>query len=366
MTEEIFSKVKDPRDLGKVKHELEDVLRMALLGTICDCDDFNEIHDFVTERADELKGNGFLRLTNGVPSGDTVKRVMRAVNPTQLRASLDLCRERILKSLKGLHIAIDGKKLRGEDPKSRGNDGMYIMNAWVSENEICVAESKVKDKTNELKSIPGLLATLCLIGALVSIDAMGTHRSIALQIILQGGDYLMALKDNQPILCGLVESLFNACVPMSTHEMEEKGHGRHEKRTCSIMDTKELEKEGMYEEWPGLKRIIKMTRERTVNGVKSVETVYYLSSQEKSEAEYFNRRIRGHWGVENNLHWHLDITFGEDRCRVRTGNAAENLSALRKFSLELLKAQNDKLSINRRRRKCLLNFDYLGNYSAIE
>lgn len=359
MQDEFFSKVKDPRVLGKVKHELEDVLRIALIGILCSCEDYDEIHDFIMERGAELKEKGFLRLVNGVPSADTVRRVVEAVNPDQMRASLAACRERIVSSLRGCHVMLDGKKLRGESPKSRGCNGLYILNAMVSEHEICICEKRVDDKTNELTVLPSALASMCLVGALVSVDAMGTHRSIARQILLQDGDYLMALKDNQSVLKGLIETIFKAEPPKSVHFSEEKGHGRLEKRRCSVMDTRLLEQEGLYVEWPGLKRIIKMERERVCDGVRSDETVYYLSSEENDEASYFASRIRAHWGIENNLHWHLDVTFKEDRCRVRTGNGAVNLSTLRKFAMELLKKQDDKLSLKRRRKKCLLNLDYL-------
>ncbi|WP_455963456.1 ISAs1 family transposase [Bacteroides bouchesdurhonensis] len=359
MRNEIFYMVKDPRDLGKVKHVLEDVLRIALLGTICACDDYEEIHDFVCERHDELIEMGFLALSNGIPSKYTIERVVESVNPVELRACLDACRDNIKDSLNGMHVILDGKKLRGENPRSRGCNGLYILNAWVSESEICVAEQRVDDKTNELTVLPATLAMLWLTGALVSVDAMGTHRQIAEQILLQGGDYLMVLKDNQPNLCELVESIFKVGDPISTYAAEEKGHGRNELRECSIIDTKLLELEGMYEPWPGLKRIVKMRRERVVNGVKSGETVYYLSSEENGDASYYAARIREHWGIENRLHWHLDVTFKEDQCRARTQNGAVNLSSMRKYALELLKKQNDKLSLKRRRKKCLMNIEYL-------
>ena len=229
----------------------------------------------------------------------------------------------------------------------------------VSEHEICISEKRVDDKTNELTVLPAILASICIVGALVSVDAMGTHRDIAMQILMQDGDYLMALKDNQPILRDLVESMFRAATPVSAHVTQDKGHGREERRTCSVLDTRLLEQEGLYEEWPGLKRIIKMDRERMCDGVKTNETVYYLSSEETDDAAYFSGRIRDHWGIENRLHWHLDVTFKEDECRVRTKNGAVNLSSLRKFAMELLKKQNDKLSLKRRRKKCMLNLDYL-------
>lgn len=359
MKNEIFYMIRDPRELGKVKHSLEDVLRIALLGTICACDDYEEIHDFLCERHEELKDTGFLELANGIPSKYTIERVVESVDPARLRSCLDACREDIVKSLSGRHVIFDGKKLRGESPRSRGCNGLYILNAWVSETEICLAEERVGDKTNELSVLPKALAMIWLTGAMVSVDAMGTHRTIARQILLQGADYLMALKDNQPILCGLVESVFKAGRPLSVYSSEEKGHGRLEFRECSVLDTGLLEQEGMYEPWPGLKRIIKMRRERTVDGVKSSETTYYLSSEEKDDASYYSGRIRGHWGIENRLHWHLDVTFKEDQCRARTGNGAVNLSAMRKYALELLKRQDDRLSLKRRRKKCLMNIEYL-------
>lgn len=359
MQTEIFGRVKDPRVLGKVKHELEDVLRIALIGVLSSCEDFDEISDLIEDHAQEFKAMGFLRLTNGVPSGDTIRRVVEAVNPDQMRASLSISRERIVSSLKGCHVIVDGKKLRGENPKSTGCKGLYILNAMVSEYEICIAEERVDDKTNELTNLPSVIASLFIVGALVSIDAMGTHRNIARQIIMQDGDYLMALKDNQPILRDLVSSIFDSIPPVSTHTTDEKGHGREEKRICSVLDTRLLEQEGMYEQWPGLRRIVKMYRERLCDGVKSKETIYYLSSEEIDDAAYFSRRIRDHWGIENKLHWHLDVTFKEDKCRVRTKNGAENLSVIRKFAMELLKKQTDKLSLKRRRKKCMRNLDYL-------
>lgn len=356
---EIFSKVKDPRVLGKVKHELEDVLRIALIGVLCSCEDYDEISDLVEDKAEEFKSMGFLKLAKGVPSGDTIRRVVEAVNPDQMRASLAVCRDNIVSSLNGCHVIIDGKKLRGENPKSKGCNGLYILNAMVSDLEICIAEKRVDDKTNELTALPSLIASLCIVGALVSVDAMGTHRNIAQQIILQDGNYLMALKDNQPILKELVDSIFNSATRLSSCATEEKGHGREETRRCTVIDTRLLEQEGMYEEWPGLKRIVRMDRERLCNGIKSKETIYYLSSEEINDASYFASRIRAHWGIENNLHWHLDVTFKEDQCRVRTKNGAVNLSMIRKFAMELLKKQTDKLSLKRRRKKCMRNLDYL-------
>lgn len=356
---EFFSKVKDPRVLGKVKHQLEDVLRIALIGVLCSCEDYDEISDLIEDNQQELKDMGFLELTNGVPSADTIRRVIEAVNPNQMRASLAVCRDNVVSSLKGCHVIIDGKKLRGENPTSKGCNGLYILNAMVSDYEICVAEERVDDKTNELTVLPSLIASLCIVGTLVSVDAMGTHRNIAQQIIMQDGHYLMALKDNQPILKDLVESIFRNVAPLSASATEEKGHGREEKRKCSVLDTRLLEQEGMYEQWPGLNRIIMMERDRLYNGVKSRETIYYLSSEEVDDASYFASRIRDHWGIENKLHWHLDVTFKEDQCRVRTKSGAVNLSIIRKFAMELLKNQTDKLSLKRRRKKCMRNLDYL-------
>ena len=161
---EFFSKVKDPRVLGKVKHQLEDVLRIALIGVLCSCEDYDEISDLIEDGQQEFKDMGFLELSNGVPSGDTIRRVIEAVNPDQMRASLAVCRDNIVSSLKGCHVIIDGKKLRGENPTSKGCNGLYILNAMVSDYEICVAEERVNDKTNELTVLPSVIASLCIAG----------------------------------------------------------------------------------------------------------------------------------------------------------------------------------------------------------
>lgn len=186
MNIEIFSKVKDPRVLGKVKHELEDVLRMALIGVLCDCEDCDDISDMVTDRDEEFKASGLLKLTNGVPCGDTILRVVEAVNPARLRASLDCCRGHIMESLCGHQVVIAGKKLRGENPKNR----LYILNAWVSETEICVAEKPVDDKANELTVLPTVLSSLWLTGSLVSIDAMESEKMIIFAKRLESPDML--------------------------------------------------------------------------------------------------------------------------------------------------------------------------------
>ena len=192
MDKEIFGTVKDPRVMGRTKHLLEDVLRMALIGVICACDDYDEIHDFIKYHEAALKRRGLLSLPNGVPSADTIQRVMEAVDHSQIISALNACRGIIAGDLCGRLIIIDGKKAKGASPKSRGCNGLYILNAWVSETEICIGERRVDDKTNELTFLPIILASLWLTGTLVSIDAMGTHRKIAYQIIMQGGDYIIA------------------------------------------------------------------------------------------------------------------------------------------------------------------------------
>lgn len=234
MEMEILCKVKDPRVLGKVRHELEDVLRMALIGVLCDCEDCDDISDMVTDREEEFRASGLLKLTNGVPCGDTILHVVESVKPARLQASLDCCRGHIMESLCGHQVAIDGKKLRGENPMSLGCHGLYILNAWVSETEICVAEKPVDAKANELTVLPSVLSSLWLTGPLVSIDAMGTHRNIAEQIILQGGDYLMALKDNQPMLKDLTENIFRSATPMSACTTEEKDTGDWKRGLVSL------------------------------------------------------------------------------------------------------------------------------------
>ena len=301
----------------------------------------------------------YLSLPNGIPSHDTFRRVFSILAPDVLRSCLNDFGKDVVDILSEKQICIDGKKLKGVSPTSRGNRGFYILNAWVAENRICIGQQRVDDKSNEITSIPALIRQLDITDAIVSIDAIGCQREIADQIIEKDGHYLLSLKENQRELYDDTVCGFKACAPESLSETWEYDHGRYETRKCSIIPSEKVLLPENQENWCGLKTLIKVEATRTIKNKITTETRYYISSESGLSANYFNALVRGHWGIENQLHWHLDVTFKEDASRARIGNAPENLSTLRKLALQIISGQKDKLSIRKRRLKAAYDENYL-------
>lgn len=298
-------------------------------------------------------------LPNGVPSHDTFRRVFQLIDSKSLKGALLKHGNEILSILAEKQICIDGKKLRGVSPTSKGNKGLYIVNAWVGENRLCVGQEKVADKSNEITAIPTLLSQLDLTDAVVSIDAMGCQTEIARQIHQQKGHYLVALKANQGDLFDEVTCAFRACKAVSSELDWAYDRNRFETRRCSILCASSSIDQSFLGQWAGLQTLIKIDSTRFLKGKTTTETRYYLSDESSTNPVYFNKLSRGHWGIENHLHWHLDVTFEEDNCRVRTGNGPENLATLRKFALQIISQQKDKLSLKKRLVKAAYNVEYL-------
>jgi predicted transposase YbfD/YdcC len=269
------------------------------------------------------------------------------LNPDILRRCLNDYGKDIIGLLAEKQICLDGKKLRGVSPTSRGNTGLYIVNAWVSENRLCVGQKKVEDKSNEITAIPSLIDELDITDAAVSIDAIGCQRETASQITTKDGHYLPALKENQK---GLYEDTlfgFKTCPMESVSEEWEYDHGRYEVRKCSIISSNNALLPEVQEQWSGLKTLIRVESSRQIKDRQIQETRYYISDEEGLSAAYYNALVRGHWGIENHLHRHLDVTFREDACRARKDNATENLSTLRKLALQIIREQPDNLSLKK-------------------
>ena len=281
------------------------------------------------------------------------------MNPALLGKCLHDYGKDLVGFLSEKQICFDGKKLKGVNPTSRGNKGLHIVNAWVAENRICIGQKKVEEKSNEITAIPSLIEELDIADAVVSIDAIGCQREIAEQIVDKGGHYLLSLKENQRELYDDVVCGFKACRADSVSEQWEYDHGRFEVRKCGIIQSKNALLSEIHEQWSGLKTLVKVEASRTVKDREMKETRYYISDEEGLSAAYFNALVRGHWGIENHLHWHLDVTFKEDACRARTGHAPENLSTLRKLALQIIKDQKDKLSLRKRRLKAAYDINYL-------
>jgi predicted transposase YbfD/YdcC len=352
-----FDGVKDFRMIKKCTHKLSDILFIGLLTCLSNGEDYEDMVLFAKTNLPLLKE--YIALPCGVPSHDTFRRVFMTLEPDMLRICLSDYGKDVVGILSEKQICIDGKKLKGVSPCTRGNKGLHILNALVAENRICVGQERVDDRSNEITAIPVLLNQLDITGAVVSIDAIGCQRTIARQIVEKKGDYLLSVKANQrelyeDIVCG-----FKACTPESVSETWEYDHGRYETRKCIIISSEKALLAENQDNWCKLKTLIKVEASRVIKEKETAETRYYISSETGQKANYFNSLVRGHWAIENQLHWHLDVTFREDASRIRTGHAPENLSTLRKLALQLVGNRNDKLSLKKRRMKAAYDEKYL-------
>lgn len=352
----IFFDVEDPRVVGRCTYPLPDLLAIALLTIICNGETFQDMSDFARLRAKDF---GLLEGCDTTPSPDTFERMMAAVDPTEIQRCLIEHGRAFLDSLREKQVVIDGKKLKGAAPKATGNKGIYIMNAFVSENQLTISQLELEGKENEIVAIPKLLDNIDIEGAVVSIDAIGTQVNIAQKILDKGGSYLLAVKDNQKALCEAVADAFRYNKPADTDSTLDAGHGRIETRRCRILDAGAIEDKDVLARWPGVKTLAEITSTVDYGDHVSATTRLYISSEDFPKAAYFNLLARGHWSIENQLHWHLDVTFKEDASRSRKGYASQNLSCIRKLALQVVKNFSDKISLRRKRFLASISPDYM-------
>jgi len=355
-----FQDLPDPRVERTRKHPLINILFIAVCGVLSGANSFASIHEFALDRRHWFAR--YLDLSNGIPSDDTLARVLARLDPgafekcllSWIRAVQEVTEDRL--------IAIDGKTLRGSSDRADGRAAIHMVSAWATENQLSLGQVVVDEKSNEITAIPELLGLLDVAGALVTIDAMGCQREIAVEIRRGEGDYVLAVKQNQPTLYARVEAAIDLASEEETggfeeHVTSEKGHGRQEARTYAIMSAPgSIDPEG---QWRDLKAIGIATSERIDGrGHHSLESRYYILSRALT-AEEFAEAARGHWGIENNLHWQLDVSFREDECRVRRDHAPTNLSVIRRFVLGLLKRETScRRGIETKRLKCAANDGY--------
>jgi predicted transposase YbfD/YdcC len=354
---EIFSTIPDPRVTGRCLHKLSDILMIALCTLIADGEDFEDMAVFCEEKAELLRS--FLELPNGFPSHDTINRVFQIIDYQCLDACLAQYGRELLSLVADKQICIDGKKLRGVTPTKRGNKGLYILNAWVSENRLCIGQQKVEGKSNEITAIPVLVNQLDIKDATVSIDAIGCQKEIAKAIRGKEAHYFLSVKKNQPDLFEEISEAFTCNKVIQATAPWEYDHGRYEQRQCAILCAKEVLGPKQLSQWTDLETLVQVTAQRTIKGATTQEIRYYMSSDNCDKPLYYNGLALGHWGIENHLHWHLDVTFNEDACRARTKNAPLNLSTLRKLALHKIGKIADKRSFKKRRFKAALNDEYL-------
>jgi predicted transposase YbfD/YdcC len=356
-----FASLEDPRVLGRNRHNLIDILVIAICGVICSADDWVSIAEFGEAKEDWFRE--FLELPNGIPSHDTFGRTFSLLSPEAFQESFISWVRSLTGVFEGL-VAIDGKTLRRSHDRRSGKAAIHMVSAWASENSFVLGQVKTEEKSNEITAIPELLRALSVKGCLVTIDAMGCQKAIAKQIVEQGGDYLLALKGNQSNLADEVEAVFSAAdrvgyegYAVDYYETEERNHGRHEIRRYWSLASKDLLVHAGP--WANLSMIGMMESERTVNEETSIEYRYYIASIENSATE-FARAVRGHWGIENGLHWVLDVALREDDCRVRKGNAPENLALLRHIAINAVKQEKTKkLGVKNKRLKAGWDETYL-------
>jgi predicted transposase YbfD/YdcC len=353
--------VPDPRIARHRWHKLSDILVIAVCAVLCGAESYPAIEDFGQEREAWLRQ--FLELPEGIPSHDTFNRVLRLLDPVEFQACFLRWMQAVAEVTAGEVVAIDGKALRRSFAKGTGKRAIHMVSAWASENGVVLGQRKVDTKSNEITAIPELLDLLALKGCIVTIDAMGCQRTIAQKIVEHGADYVLALKGNQPTLEQAVERFFVTGPKAEAHrtqseyhEQTEQGHGRVETRCAWI--SADLEAELRAAEWPGLQSIGMVEATRTLGGKTSVEPRFYLSGL-PPEAPQFAQAVRNHWGIENQLHWSLDVTFREDQSRLRMGHGAENFAVLRHIALNLLRQEPSAKSLPRKRLACALNPDYL-------
>jgi predicted transposase YbfD/YdcC len=356
-----FDKLTDPRDKWKTGHSLIDIITLTICAVISGADDWVSIEDYGEKKEKWLKT--FLLLPNGIPSHDTLSRVFSMLSPVEFQQCFFEWLQDIKEITQDDVIAIDGKTLRRSHDKKLGKKAIHIVNAWSKENKMFLGQLKTSEKSNEITAIPALLKILDVKGSTVTIDAMGCQTKIAKEIVKQGADYVLALKDNQKDLHENVKVYFDEVKenPKNTeHQFEEtfdRGHGRIEIRRHYISN--QIDWLPNKKRWENLNMIGMVESERCIDGEISIQKRYYLSSL-TCDAKKFGECVRDHWQVENCLHWVLDVAFREDDSRTRIGNSAENLSWVRKMALNLLKKEKtSKVGVKNKRLSAAWNNDYL-------
>lgn len=348
--------IKDPRR-HNIRHLLHDMLLIALCAIISGADSWTQVAEY--GRSKHKWFSQFLSLPNGIPSHDTFGRVFARLDPKGFKNLFNCWLEDLAESIKIHMVCIDGKTLRGSHDRANGKAPIHMVSAWAADIGLVLGQLKTDAKSNEITAIPELLKTLALKDAIVTIDAMGCQKKIARTIIDQNADYVIQVKDNQKRLHEDIALFFQKPdnATLDGVETVDGDHGRIEtRRYVTTGDIEWLQGKHL---WDGIKTIAMVTRQRDINGSVSREKAFFISSLE-SNAATIAKSIRAHWGIENSLHWCLDISFREDHCRVRKDHAPENMAILRRMALNLLKQENTlKGGIQTKRLKAAWDHNYL-------
>lgn len=360
-----FEAIEDKRRGAGKRHKLIDILTIAICGIICGADDWSGIEAYGKAKEEWLQG--FLELPHGIPSHDTFGRVFGWLDPGAFESCFLGWVQEVMQISKGQVIAVDGKTVRRSHDHANGKDAIHMVSAWAEKNRLVLGQVKVEEKSNEITAIPDLLRVLDITGCILTTDAMGCQQEIAATIIEKGGDYILALKENQGQLYEDANELFAGAQEVNFMDVEHthakttnKNHGRIEVRECwAITDQDFIHYLRDFENWKGLRSLVKVRCQRQTSVGTSQEDRYFISSL-NTPARQLLQAVRGHWSIENGLHWVLDIAFREDESRVRKDNAPENLAILRHIALNLLRQDlSQKLGIKNKRLVAAWNNDYL-------
>lgn len=359
-----FQSLEDPRHTRNRKHLLGDIIVIAICGILCNCSGPTAIHRWAVHRADWL--TEILALPNGLPSRDCIRRLLMALQPQAFqRCFQDWIAQAFTTDDPTIRriIAIDGKSCRGSHDAAGGLGALHIVSAWASEEGIALGQVATADKSNEITAIPLLLEQIDLANTIVTIDAMGCQKDICAPIVAGGGDFVIAVKDNQPKLRALIEQFF--CEQIESdfediqyrcHETKEAGHGRSDERSYRL--TRIPRDFALAKDWPWIKAIgyaVRVTRH--ADGTETSDVRYYIASRYLS-GKRFAEAVRGHWGIEA-MHWTLDVTFREDDSRTRERTLANHLSWLRRFAISLVKRHPVNDSLRGKLLRCAYDTDFL-------
>lgn len=354
---EFFSDLHDPRQSAKISYPLFDILFLTVCAVIGGCEGWEDIEDFGQAHSRWFQDKGLF--PNGLPVHDTIARVMSSLAPEQFQACFLKWMQAVNSRAKGELIAIDGKVLRSSYNRDDRQSTIHMVSAFASANGMVLGQVKTDAKSNEITAIPQLLALLDMTGCLISIDAMGCQTEIAAQIVEMGGDYLLAVKGNQETLHRAVREAMAPLAREGSYQATiEQSRGRTELREYHVMPAGDMVKQ--FPTWKGLNTLgMAIGYRRDSKGKESLEYRYYISSAALTE-EQFAKAVRGHWGIENQLHWVLDVTMKEDACPIYRGEAAQILATVRHMALNMLRAEKGKTaSIRRKQKIAAMNSDYL-------
>lgn len=364
--EACFGSIADPRVVGRCDHQLLDIIIIAVCAVITGAESWVEVETFGQLKHEWLKT--FLELPNGIPTHDTFGRVFAALDAEAFQVCFARWVEGVFVATHGQVVAVDGKTVQRSHDRTIGKEAIHMVSAWASQTGIVLGQRKVDDKSNEITAIPELLRLLDVSGCIVTIDAMGCQKAIAQTIRDEKADYVLRIKDNQGHLHQDVRDWFAYANQVqfadrlhSYAESINKAHGRLEIRRCwAIGDPVAFEYIRHYEGWADLQTLVCVQRERRWGEKVEREEAYYMSSL-PPDASRLLHAIRSHWGIENSFHWVLDMTFGEDASRIRTGDSPQNMAVLRHLALNILKKDTSKGSLRQKRYKAALDDTFLSH-----